>query len=61
MSKWIYDGYTKVKMGSGRHQRYVENRIYKCPDCGWSVRVECMVKPPRYCPNCKKDMREGEG
>lgn len=61
MSKWIYDGYTKVKTGSGRHQRYVENHIYKCPDCGWSVRTERTTKPPQYCPNCQKDMKEDEG
>ena len=60
MSKWIYDGYTKVKTGSGRHQRYVENLIYKCLDCGWSVRTERTMKPPQYCPNCKKNMKEGE-
>ena len=61
MSKWIYDGYTKVKVGSGRHQRYVENQIYKCPDCGWSVKTERATKPPQYCPNCQKNMKEGEG
>ena len=60
MSKWIYDGYTKVKMGNGRHARFVWNYIYKCPDCGWSVRVERTQKPPRFCPNCKKDMKEGK-
>lgn len=58
MSKWIYDGYTKVKIGSGRHARYVENRIYKCNGCGWTVRVERMEKPPRYCPSCMADMKE---
>lgn len=61
MSKWIaYDGYTKVKMGNGRHARFVVNHIYKCPDCGWSVRIERTQKPPRCCPNCQKDMKEGE-
>lgn len=58
MSKWIYDGYTKVKIGSGRHARYVVNHIYKCNVCGWSVRVERTVKPPRYCPSCREDMKE---
>ena len=60
MSKWIYDGYTKVKMGNGRHARFIENYIYKCPNCGWSVRVERLEKPPHYCPNCKENMKEGE-
>jgi len=58
--RWIYTGYTKVKTGSGRHQRYVENLIYKCPDCGWSVRTERTMKPPQNCPNCQKNMKEGE-
>ena len=58
MSKWIYDGYTKVKIGSGRHARYVENHIYKCNVCGWSVRVERTENPPRYCPSCMADMKE---
>lgn len=60
MSRWIYDGYTKVKTGSGRHARYIENRFYKCPDCGRSVVVEWMVKPPQLCPNCKANMRKEE-
>lgn len=58
MSKWIYDGYTKVKIGSGRHARYVENHIYKCNGCGCPVRVERTEKPPRYCPSCMADMKE---
>ena len=61
MSKWKYDGYTKIKEGSGRHARYIENHIYKCPECGWLVRTERTEKPPRHCPNCWKDMEEGEG
>ena len=55
--KWKYDGYTKVKSGSGRHARMIENRIYICPFCNNSVRVEVTVKPPQVCPNCKSDMR----
>lgn len=58
MSKWIYDGYTKVKVGTGRHARMVGNHIYKCPNCGWSVRVEQSERPPMCCPNCQSDMRE---
>ena len=57
MSKWIYDGYTKVKTGTGRHARMIEKRIYICPDCQKSIRIETMVKPPRTCPNCGADMR----
>ena len=58
MSRWIYDGYTKVKVGNGRHARMVENRIYICPDCKQSIRLEWMVKPPMYCPNCNANMKE---
>ena len=58
--KWIYDGFTKEQTGNGRRSRFIENRIYKCPDCGLRVRVERTQKPPRFCPNCQKDMREGE-
>lgn len=58
MSAWLYDGYTKIKVGTGRHARMVENHVYKCLHCGWSVRVERSEKPPMYCPNCKSDMRE---
>ena len=62
MSKWIYDGYTKVKKGTGKKQRYIETYIYRCPDCGWTIRAErTALHPPRYCPNCKADMKEGEG
>ena len=60
MSKWIYDGYTKVKIGAGRHARMIEKRIYICPDCQKSIRIETMVKPPRTCPNCGADMRPTE-
>lgn len=57
--RWKYDGYTKVKVGSGRRAKYVENRIYICPDCGYEERIEAPLKPPRFCPNCKSDMKEG--
>lgn len=57
MSKWKYDGYTKVKMGSGRRARMIENRIYICPFCNQSIRIETMVKPPQRCPYCNEDMR----
>lgn len=58
MSKWIYDGYTKVKIGSGRHARYVTKYTYKCPYCGLSVRVERLERPPRFCQNCNADMND---
>ena len=61
MSKWIYDGYVKVKTGIGRHQRYIEYRRYKCLNCGWSVRIKRTMNPPQYCPKCQKNMTEGEG
>lgn len=57
MSAWMYDGYTKVKVGTGRHARMVEKHIYKCLHCGWSVMVERTEKPPMYCPKCQTDMR----
>lgn len=55
MSGWMYDGYTKFKAGTGRRAKMVENHIFKCLHCGWSVRVERTEKPPRYCPNCRAD------
>ena len=58
MSKWVNDGYTKVKVGTGRRARMVEYHIYKCPGCGSTVRMERTLNPPRYCPNCRKDMKE---
>lgn len=60
MSAWMYDGYTKVKVGTGRHARMVEKHTYKCLHCGRSVRVEWSEKPPMYCPNCGADMRGGQ-
>ena len=56
-SAWMYDGYTKVKVGTGRHARMVEKHIYKCLHCGWNVRTERTEKPPQYCPKCQSDMR----
>ena len=62
MSKWKYDGYTRVKVGTGRHARMVENRIYICPFCNKEIRIERTVKPPATCPNCNADMKgEKEG
>ena len=62
MSKWIYDGYTKIKTGSGRHAKYIEKHIYKCHDCGWSIRADrTELYMPKHCPNCQKDMWDGEG
>lgn len=60
MSAWMYDGYTKVKIGDGRHARYEEKHIYKCLHCGKAIRIDHTQKPPRNCPNCLSDMREGE-
>ncbi len=58
MSRWKYDGYTKVKSGFGRHARMIERSIYICPDCRKSIRIETMVKPPMTCPNCGAMMDE---
>ena len=60
MSAWMYDGYTKTKVGSGRYAKMVESHIYKCLHCGRSVRVERTEKPPMYCPYCQSDMRGEE-
>lgn len=61
MSLWEYEGYTKVKVGTGRRARYVETYKYKCPACGYLLFAErTALKPPRFCPSCKKDMLEGE-
>ena len=55
-SGWMYNGCMKVETGSGKHHKYVENHMYKCLNCGWSVRVEQTEKPPRYCPKCGMDL-----
>lgn len=60
MSKWIYDGYTKIRVGHGRHARYIETHTYICPDCNWHERIERTVKPPEFCPVCGKNMKDGE-
>lgn len=51
---WKYDGYTKVKVG----RRMMEQRIYICSDCGFSVRVKWNEKPPAMCPNCRKAVKD---
>lgn len=57
--KWKYDGYTKVKVGTGRNARMVEKWIYLCPFCDQDIRIERTVKLPMTCPSCGADMREG--
>lgn len=57
MGAWMYDGYTKVKTGTGKHAKMVEKHIYKCLHCGLSVRVLWAEKPPVNCPNCGDDKR----
>lgn len=58
MSRWIYDGCTKVHDDSRRHM--VERWCYRCSDCGHIVRT----KPKREailsvatCPSCGADMK----
>lgn len=58
MSKWIYDGYTKVKVGTGRSARMYERHIYICPACKKTIRIGWNQKPPMTCPNCSADMEE---
>ena len=58
MSKWIYDGYTKVHDKSKRTM--IEKWCYKCSDCGHTVRTEPTRNAIRFidvCPNCGADMR----
>ena len=59
MSGWMYNGYTKVKVGNGRNRRYKELHEYKCLHCGKSIRIDYTQKPPTNCPNCGADMRKG--
>lgn len=58
MSKWKYDGYTKVKIGYGRNARMLEKRDYVCAYCNKGIRIDWNVRPPKQCPNCKADMDE---
>lgn len=52
--KWIYDGYTKVKIGSGRGARMSEDWIYKCSVCGHEIRVNYAYRNdlPTKCDKC---------
>lgn len=59
MSTWKFDGYTKVKVGSGRRARFIETHIYKCILCGQSIRIDRAEKPPMYCPHCGARMDGG--
>lgn len=49
---WMYDGYSKIKVG----RKMMEQHIYICSDCGFSVRIASSPKvaPPRICPGCGK-------
>ena len=42
-----YEGYTKVK----ENNRYVETWIYRCSECGNTIKVE-PHKLPEACPYC---------
>ena len=62
MSKWIYDGYTKVHDDSRKHM--IEKWCYRCSQCGHIVRTEpkrMAILSYMTCPNCGADMREREG
>ena len=53
MSKWIYDGYTKVH--SADRKKMIENWIYNCSSCGYTARTA--PKPTAIlmfttCPQC---------
>ena len=62
MSKWIYDGYTKVH--SPDRKKMIENWIYHCSSCGHTVRIGAnptAILMFKTCPNCGTDMqKEGE-
>lgn len=50
MSKWIYDGYTKVHDDSRKHM--IEKWCYHCSDCGFIIRIEPKQNIFLICPNC---------
>lgn len=59
MSKWIYDGCTKVQ--DKVKKRMIEEWCYRCPNCDYIVRTEpkrgkiaAIVK----CPHCGADMTD---
>lgn len=57
MSKWIYDGYTKVHDSSRKHM--IETWCYRCSDCGHIVRTEpkrTAILSYTICPNCSTKM-----
>ena len=53
MTRWQYEGFTKVKSGEGRNARYIEMWEYKCPKCGHTVRIPAHIKPPSICNGCE--------
>lgn len=57
MSGWMFEGYVKDKVGTGRHTKFIEYHDYKCLHCGYYMRVERTQKPPRYCPKCGDDKK----
>ena len=52
MNDWIYDGYTKVHSPNRRHM--IEQWIWKCVICGYTVRKPFgnNNKPQGDCPKC---------
>ena len=61
MSKWVYDGYTKVYDDSRRHM--IERWCYRCSECGHIVRTEPIRKAItafKNCPNCEAKMDGGD-
>lgn len=52
MTEWKYDGYTKVHSPDRRHM--IEQWIWKCPTCGYTVRKPYgnQNKPSGDCPRC---------
>ena len=59
MTEWEYDGYTKVH--SEDRRRMIEQWLWKCPVCGYTIRKPFGNKnrPEIDCPKCA-DRRRNE-
>lgn len=53
MTTWKFNGYTKVKSGSGRSAHYVERHYYICEKCKSEIGIPAGQTPPKKCPKCE--------
>ena len=55
MTEWKYDGYTKVH--SEDRRRMIEQWLWKCPVCGYTIRKPFGNKnrPEIDCPKCAEE------